>query len=138
MTAVVQRERYYTAPQVRLLCMLYPYLADSQPPSDPELAGIAAQVFGPGGWREEAMSKRADIKRAIEWLQARDERAAYCVRANVVVGLPLRAVAAYLCRLEEDGHTYNHETISRWVSDGITLMAAFLEGDIVRDAMPLA
>lgn len=121
-------ETYYTPERVKALLRLYPYLGDSRPPTDPELAGIVRRVFGPSGWREEAMAKGADISRAFDWLAARDWRAAYCVRSHYCVRLPLRYVASYLAR--EDGHEYHHETIRRWTLDSLGLMAQFLnQGD---------
>ncbi|HMM41928.1 MAG TPA: hypothetical protein PKA95_08510, partial [Thermomicrobiales bacterium] len=110
-------ESYYTPERVRALLRLYPYLADSQPPRDPELGRLARATFGPGGWREEAASKRADIWRAIVWLEQRDWRAAYAVRAYYCVGLPLAVVASYVARADATGHEYHHETIRRWTID---------------------
>lgn len=117
---------YYTPERVRSLLYLYPYLGLSQPPRDPALAGLAKRLFGPDGWREEAMAKRADIGRALEWLAQLDWRAAVAVRAHYCVRLPLRDVAEYLAK--QDGREYHHETIRRWAKDAVPLMARFLSG----------
>lgn len=119
-------DSYYTPERVRALLRLYPYLGDSRPPIDPELAGLSRRAFGPGGWREESMTKRADIGRALSWLAGRDWRAAYCVRARYCVGLPLRDIAGYLER--EHGASCSHETVRQWTIDAIPLMARFLSG----------
>ncbi len=117
-------ESYYTPDRIRALLRLYPYLTDAKPPTDPELAGIARRVFGPGGWCEEAAAKRADIWNAVVYLEQVDWRAAYAVRAYYCVGLPFTDVAADLAR--HDGHQYHHETIRRWTVDGLQLMAQHL------------
>ena len=114
-------ETYYTPARVRLLLRLYPYLLDARPPSDPELAGIARRVFGPGGWREEAAAKRADIYQAIVTLEQRDWRVAYCIRARFAVGLSLTATASYLAR--HCGREYHHSTIGELIDAGIDWMA---------------
>lgn len=121
-------EKFYTPDRVRSLLRLYPYLGDSRPPTDPEMAGLARRVFGPGGWREEALAKRGDIGRALAWLAARDWRAAYCVRARYCVGLSLRDIASYLER--EHGVSCSHETVRQWTIDAIPLMTLFLSGGI--------
>lgn len=118
---VIVDESYYTPDRIRALLRLYPYLTDAKPPTDPELAGIARRVFGPGGWREEAAAKRADIWNAIVALEARDWRAAYAVRARFAVGLSLNDIAAYVAR--HDGHHYHHSTIGAWLDAGIDWMA---------------
>lgn len=123
-TGQVTQDSYYSPERVKALLRLYPYLADSKPPTDPELAGLSRKVFGPGGWREEAAVKRADISSALDWLTQRDWRAAYCVRSVYCVGLPLRAVASYLERA--DGSAYHAETVRRFVSDALPLMARSL------------
>jgi len=120
-------ETYYTPERVRALLRLYPYLGDTRPPKDdPELAGLARRVFGPGGWREEAATKRADIERVVVWLETVDWRAAYIVRAYYCVGLPLSAAAAYLSRADASGRVYHPETIRRWATDSLGLMARHL------------
>lgn len=114
----------YTPERVRALLTLYPYLLDSAPPREPRMEKLSQRVFGPGGWREEAAAKRADIYRALVWLEGRDWRAAYCLRARYAVGLPLRDIAGYLAR--HDGGSYHLDTIRRWSEDGLALMAGYL------------
>ena len=126
----METDVYYTVSRVTALLRLYPYLADSRPPKDPELAGIAKRAFGPGGWGEEAQCKRADIYRAILWLHERSPEAAYVIRANVIVGLPLRAARDYLMRVS--GCDIHHETVRRWKIDGIIMMSGYLRDGEVR------
>lgn len=112
-------DRYYSPDRVRDLLRLYPYLLDRHPPADPDLVLPLRRALGPGGWREEAMARRADIARALAWLaEERDWRAACTLRACYAVGLPLRAIAAYL--------GVHHETVRRWRDDGIELLAWYL------------
>lgn len=119
-----QPDRYYSPSRLRALLVLYPYLAESKPPSDPDLQMSTRQAFGPGGWQEEALAKRGDIARALAWLAERDERAAYVVRAHYCVGLPHAAIADYLRR--EYGMTRSGETIRRWTIDAVEMMSAYL------------
>ena len=118
---VEEQENYYSPERVIALLRLYPYLLDSRPPKDPELAGLARRAFGPSGWREEAAAKRADIWNAIKQLEQRDWRAAYCVRAYYAVGLSLTATASYLAR--QCGREYHHSTIRELMDAGIDWMA---------------
>lgn len=120
--------RYYTRQRLLDLLRLYPYLLDAQPPKDPELQSSIKRVFGPGGWREEAAAKRADIQQAVLWLEGRDWRAAFIVRACYIVGLSLRHASSYL---EREHRVYaSHETVRRWKKDSIDLMADYLEGKL--------
>lgn len=63
---------YYRPCQVMALVRLYHYLLDSRPPEDPELRSAAQRVLGPGGWKEESVSKRVDIESALDKLMVTD------------------------------------------------------------------
>ena len=122
-------DTYYTKERVISLLRLYTYLLDLKPPKDPEMGAVALRVFGPGGWREDAMNKRADIKKAKEWLEQRSPEAGFIVRAYYSVGLPLRALEPYLAK--EFGKPVSYETIRRWRDDGVQLMSDYLSGRIL-------
>lgn len=117
-------DTYYSVDRVRALLRLYPYLLDAQPPTDPELRGLAHKTFGPDGWKAEAAAKRADIWRGIVWLEQRSPEAAYILRANIAVGLPLRNLEGYIRRYFHRDVTY--ETIRCWKDDGLTMMSWYL------------
>jgi hypothetical protein len=76
-----QFEDYYRPCRVRALLRLLPYLQESRPPTDPEMQQVANRVFGPGGWREEATAKFADLDGAIGKLMAIDVEMAEAVEA---------------------------------------------------------
>lgn len=119
------QRRYYTKQRVKLLLMLYPYLLDSKPPQDPELAAISHRVFGPGGWKWEAATKRADIRAALDWLHTRDERAELAVRLYYCVGEGGRTMTT--TEVAQAVHK-SQPTAWRWIDDGVSLMAWWLCG----------
>ena len=119
-------DRYYSPSKVRALCRLYPFMFDSRPPVDSELAGLVRSGFGPGTWQEEAACKRADIAQALRWLQERNWVIAYCVRSCLIVGLAQRYVAGYLS--SETGEYWYQMRVKRAVDTGIEAMAVYLQG----------
>lgn len=130
MAAMPQDDRqdaYYTVQRLRWLLHLYPYLGYSKPPQDDEQVRVLVRrVFGRAGW-EEAAARAADIEQAVRWLNDRDWRAAYCVRASFIVGLSTRDISRYL---SSQGVTVSHETVNRWRKDGLELMSAYLCGKV--------
>lgn len=116
----------YTPGQLRFLLHLWPYLGYSRPPKDPNMQVSVSKVLKEGGW-EKATAKAADIEMAVRWLNERDWRAAYTVRASYIVGLSLRDISGYLKR---QGEPASHETVNRWRKDGLELMVAFLNGGL--------
>lgn len=120
-----RQDVYYTVQRLRWLLHLYPYLGYSKPPQDDEKVKVLVKrVFGRAGW-EEAAARAADIEQAVRWLNERDWRAAYCVRASYIVGLSEEDIAGYLARR---GVVVHRSTINRWKLDGLANMSAWLNG----------
>lgn len=117
---------YYTPQRVRFLLSLYPYLGYSKPPADPDVRAKVKMVFGDATWTE-ASAKAADIERALFWLNERDWRAAFAVRAHHIVGLSLRDIQSYYNRV---GVNVSHETVRRWQKDGLELLSGYLSGSV--------
>ncbi len=117
---------YYTQSRLRYLLMLYPYLGYSKPPKDPGVQILVKRAIGDASWTE-AAAKAADIQRAVRWLNERDWRAAYVVRASYIVGLSERDIRGYLLRQRVDVH---HATVHRWKIDGLILLCSYLNGDV--------
>lgn len=116
--------QYYTVGRLRWLLSIYPYMALSSPPKDPDVRVMVKRAIGDAHWTE-AAAKRADIQQAIFWLNERDWRAAYVVRASYIVGLSERDIKSYLDR---QGVNVHHSTIHRWKVDGLSLLCAYLNG----------
>lgn len=125
---VERAENYYTIGRLRMLLKLYPVLGFSKPPQDPELHLRVQRAVGGASWTE-ASAKAADIERAIRWLNDRDWRAAFVVRATCIVGLTERDARNYLRR---SGVEVSHVTVHRWKVDGLELMSAYLCGNLVQ------
>lgn len=122
----VEQADLYTLGQLRTLLHLYPYLGYSRPPKDPQMEASVTRVLQEGGW-EKATAKAADIARARQWLQEKDWRAEYVVRASYIVGLPQRDIQQYLARMDVHVH---HVTVHRWKIDGLINLCAFLNGEM--------
>ncbi|HLI51908.1 MAG TPA: hypothetical protein VKU87_08930 [Thermomicrobiaceae bacterium] len=122
-------DRYYSPAKVRALLVLYPYLADAKPPTDTDLQLPMRRAFGPGGWKEEALAKKADISRALNALSTRRAWAGDAMRLRYCVGLPLRAIAEGLSR--SYGIQLSHETVRVWTVDGIQFMSDYLCGKLI-------
>ena len=120
------QDSYYSPQRLRFLLGLYPVLGYSKPPADPDMRAKVKAVFGDATWTE-ASAKAADLERAIFWLQEREPRAAYAVRASYIVGLSLRDIQGYYRRV---GIAVSHETVNRWRKDGLELMSAYLCGRV--------
>lgn len=128
------QDPFYTEARVKHLLRLYPYLQDAKPPKDPDMQPAIRKAFGPGGWQEEAAVRRADIYRALVWLEERDPhrgwQVVYALRAYYAVQLPQSQVVKYL---RGQGVHISQATVSRWCKDSIPLLAAFLSGQIDTD-----
>jgi hypothetical protein len=121
--AVSDRSDLYDSyPPCRLMVLmrLYHYLNDSRPPMDPDTAGTLQKVFGPGGWREEAQAKRADIDNAMSKLMVVDAEMFEAV-SDFIDGIPQRETAECL-RL-------SHPTVAARRDEGIWYMARCLGWD---------
>ena len=125
-TDITDDNLFYTVERLRFLLSIYPTLGFSQPPKDAEVRVKWARVTGEAPWAE-AAAKAADIERAIRWLNARDWRAAFVIRAIYIVGLTERDAQSYLKR---QGEPASRSTIHRWKIDGLDLMSAFLCGRV--------
>lgn len=125
-TTMIAIDEFYTVDRVRHLLRIYPELGFSNPPDDPEVRRRVRRVIGDASWTE-ASARAADIERAVHWLNERDWRAAYCVRASYIVGLSLRDIQGYYKRV---GIHVSHETVNRWRKDGLLLMVAYLCGKV--------
>lgn len=117
---------FYSVERLKFLLAIYPTLGFSKPPKDPEIRVKITALFGEASWAE-ASTKAADIERAIRWLNEKDWRAAYTVRASYIVGLSLRDIRDYLGR---QGVHVSHDTVNRWRKDGLVNMSAFLCGKV--------
>lgn len=115
---------FYTVDRLKHLLRIYPVLGFSNPPDDPEVRRRVRRVIGDASWTE-ASARAADLERAVRWLNDRDWRAAYAVRASYIAGLPLRDIQGYYSRI---GVLVSHETVNRWRKDGLALMSAYLSG----------
>lgn len=121
-------DTYYTPARIRALCRLYPYLTSSRPPADPETQALVRQGFSSGTWQEEAACKRADIWRALRWLEEQEGwETAYCIRGHLIVGLAQRYVADYLS--SQTGDYWHQRRVSRAVNAGTILMSRYLSGE---------
>ena len=117
---------FYSPDRIRDLLKFYPYLGDSRPPSDPELAQLAKRMFGPDGWHTEAIAKRADIYRALVWLERRSVEMQYVIRAAYCVGLEIADIMPYVrTHLRSDA---TEATVADWRDDGIQMMSDYLCG----------
>lgn len=122
------RDEFYTPNRVRDLLRLYVYLLDSRPPRDAEMTGLVQQMFGSDGWQTEAIAKRADIYRALVWLERRSVEMQYVVRAAYCVGLEVADIMPYVRKYL---HTDATETmIADWRDDGVELMSDYLCGRV--------
>lgn len=119
-----EQESFYTPARVRHLLKLYPYLGYSRPPQDDEQVRVMVTRPSGASWEEPAV-RAADIEQALRWLNDRDWRAAYCVRASYIVGLTEDVIAGYLAR---QGVVVHRSTINRWKIDGLTNICAWLNG----------
>lgn len=118
-------ETYYSVARLKSLLPLYPILGYSRPPKDPDVRIKVHKATGNATWSE-ASAKAADLERAIRWLNERDWRAAFVIRATLIVGLSERDARDYLSR--EHGQLVTQTTINRWKHDGLSLMSAYLCG----------
>lgn len=123
----IEQDTYYTLARVRELLKLYPVLAYSKPPKDPDVMVVVKRVIGDASWTE-AAAKAADIERAVRWLNERDWRAAFVIRATLIVGLSERDAKSYLDRVH--GISVHHSTVHQWKKDGLVLMSAYLCGKV--------
>ena len=117
---------YYTVARLRSLLPLYPVLGFSRPPKDEDVKVKVRRVIGDAPWSE-ASAKAADIERAVRWLNDRDWRAAYTIRATLIVGLTERDVQSYFRRMDVHVH---HSTVHDWKRSGLELMSAYLCGRV--------
>lgn len=117
---------FYTQERVKFLLAIYPTLGFSKPPQDPDMRVKVSRVLKGASW-EEAAAKAADLERALQWLNDRDWRAAYVIRAIYVVGLSERDAMGYLQR---QGVSVSSATVHRWKRDGLTNLCAYLNGEI--------
>lgn len=123
---VAGNDHYYTVQRVRWLLQLYPVLAYSKPPQDPDVQQRVQRITGDASWTE-AAAKAADIERAVLWLNDRDWRAAFVVRATLIRGKTEREARDLLAG---HGVQVSHVTVHRWKADGLELISAYLSGRI--------
>lgn len=117
-------DQYYTVDRIKHLLRVYTVLGYSKPPDDPAMRARVRRAVGDASWTE-ASARAADIERAVRWLNERDWRAAFVVRAVYIVGLSERDAQRYLIR---HGVAVHHSTVHQWKRDGLTLMSAYLCG----------
>lgn len=115
---------YYTEQRLKDLLAVYDSLGYPRPPRDPELAGRVRRALGEAPWAE-AAARAADIQRGLRWLHERDWRAAFAIRAICIVGLTVSEATSYLHR---HGAQVSRTTVFRLKEDGLTNMAAYLNG----------
>ena len=117
-------EIYDSYPPCRLMVLmrLYHQLNDSRPPADPDVQSQIQQqrVFGPGGWREEAQAKRADIDNCLGKLMVVDAEMFEAV-SDYIDGVPQRKTAQRL--------GVSHPTVATRRNEGIWLCARWLGWD---------
>jgi hypothetical protein len=115
---------FYTVDRLKHLLRIYPVLGFSNPPDDPEVRRRVRRVIGDASWTE-ASARAADLERAVRWLNDRDWRAAFVIRAIYIVGLSERDARSYL---ERQGELVGTGTVHRWKVDGLELLSAYLCG----------
>lgn len=119
---------FYSVARLKQLLPLYTVLGYSRPPKDDETRVKVSRVIGEASWSK-ASAHAADLERAIRWLNERDWRAAFVVRATLIVGLSERDARSYLER--EYGEYVSQPTVHRWKVDGLELMSAYLCGKVM-------
>lgn len=124
---VQANETFYSVARLKELLPLYPVLGHSRPPRDPDVQVKVKRVIGEAPWSK-ASAHAADLHRAILWLHNRDWRAAFVIRAVLIVGLSERDARSYLKR--EHFEDWSQTTVHRWKVDGLELMSAYLCGKV--------
>lgn len=120
--------QFYSVARLKQLLPLYTVLGYSRPPRDDETRVKVSRVIGEAPWSK-ASAHAADLERAIRWLNERDWRAAFVIRAVLIVGMTERDARSYLSRVHEvDVH---HSTVHQWKKDGLELMSAYLCGKVL-------